>query len=372
MAADIGIGLVGYGGIGRMHALCYRMLPLAYPDLASRVRVVAVATASAASAERARRELGDHVLTTTDPGELLTHPSVTVVDCCAPTGDHARIAEAALIAGKALFCEKPLGATPDESARIVELARTRGLPGGVNFHLRFAPALQEARRRVIGGLIGEVRGFHLRYYRSSNLRRDRAISWRFSGPGSGVLADLGSHLIDLTFHLLGPIHAVAARTATIVAERPGADGTPAPVEGDDIAWLSLELASGGYGTIEVSKMVPGAGDDIRIEAYGSAGALMFDTRDPNGLEIIEGTGEIGGRRIATLSRTTPAAALPSPETPGGTLQWHLASIASFAGAVCRGDPPEPGLTDGWLVDRVIGAARRSATAGGVWVRVGEG
>lgn len=371
MTTIIGIGLVGYGGIGRMHALCYRMLPLAYPELAGQVRVVAVATASAASAERARRELGDEVLTTTDAGALLAHPSVTVVDCCAPTGDHARIAEAALTAGKALFCEKPLGATPDESARIVELARAHGVPGGVNFHLRFAPALQEARRCVVSGLIGEARGFHLRYYRSSNLRRDRAISWRFSGPGSGVLADLGSHLIDLTLHLLGPIRAVSARTVTVVVERPGADGAPVPVEGDDVAWLSLELVNGGYGTIEVSKMVPGAGDDIRIEAYGSAGALIFDTRDPNGLEIVEGIGEIGGRRIATLSRTTPPAALPSPETPGGTLQWRLASIASFISTVRCGASPEPGLTDGLQVDRVIGAARRSAADGGAWIGVDE-
>lgn len=372
MTEVIGIGLAGYGGIGRMHALCYRMLPLVYPELAGYVRLVAIATASSASAERASREIGNHVLATTNLAELLAHPSVTVVDCCAPTGDHFRIAEAALTAGKALFCEKPLTGTPEDSERIVALARTYGLPGGVNFHLRFAPALQEARRRTVHGAIGEVRSFHLRYYRSSNLRRDRAMTWRFSGPGSGVLIDLGSHLIDLTLHLFGPIRSVAARTTTIIAERPGVDGTPAPVESDDIAWLSLELANGGYGTIEVSKMVPGAGDDIRVEAYGSTGALIFDTRDPNGLEIVEGAGEIGGRRIATLSRATPPAVLPSPESPGGTLQWHLASIASFVRALRYGTDPEPSLNDGLLVDRVIGAARRSIANGGGWIRLEEG
>jgi predicted dehydrogenase len=370
MTAEIGIGLVGYGGIGRMHALCYRMLPLAYPDLAGRVRLVGVATAGAASAERAQRELGD-ALTTTDLDELLAHPAITVIDCCAPTGDHARIAEAALAAGKALFCEKPLGATPEEAERIVGLAHARDLPGGVNFHLRFAPAIQEARRRIDSGSIGDIRSFHLRYYRSSNLRRDRAISWRFSGPGSGVLADLGSHMIDLIHHLFGPVRAVSARIATIIEERPGADGALVPVEGDDVAWLSLEPVNGGYGTVEVSKVVPGAGDDIRIEAYGSAGALLFDTRDPNGLEIVEGTGEVGGRRIATLSRTVPAAALPSPEAPGGTLQWHLASAAAFVSALIRGASPCPALSDGLAADRVIGAARQSAANGGTWIRIEE-
>ncbi|MGQ9548793.1 MAG: Gfo/Idh/MocA family protein [Roseiflexus sp.] len=368
MITETGIGLVGYGGIGRMHALCYRMLPLVYPDLGVRVHLIGIVTASAPSAERARRELGD-VLTTTNLEDVLTHPSVTVIDCCAPTGDHARVAEAALAAGKALFCEKPLGATPEEAERIVELAHTRGLPGGMNFHLRFVPAIQEAQRRIASGLIGDVRSFHLRYYRSSNLRRDRAISWRFSGPGSGVLADLGSHMIDLIHYLFKPIDAVSARTAIVIGERPGADGAPVPVEGDDVAWLSVELANGGYGTVEVSKVVPGAGDDIRIEAYGSAGALTFDTRDPNGLEIVEGTEGIGGRRIATLNRTAPVAALPTPEMPTGTLQWHLASVAAFVNALIRGAPPCPALSDGLAADRVIGAARQSAAAGGAWIRL---
>ena len=59
MAPEIGVGLIGYGAIGRLHALCYRMLPLAYPDLPLMPRIVAVATASSASADRARRELGE-------------------------------------------------------------------------------------------------------------------------------------------------------------------------------------------------------------------------------------------------------------------------------------------------------------------------
>src|SRR3712207_4397482 len=125
----------------------------------------------------------------------------------------------------------------------------------------------------------------MRYYRSSNLKRDRPLSWRFAGPGSGVLVDLGSHLIDLTLHLLGPITAVGARTRTLVAERPAQDGQLARVESDDVAWLQLELAGGGRGTLEAAKVVPGAGDDLRIEAYGAHGALVFDTRDPNALQI---------------------------------------------------------------------------------------
>jgi predicted dehydrogenase len=366
MSREIGIGLTGYGAIGRLHALCYRMLPLAYPGLPVTPRVVVVATAGAASAERARRELG--VEATTDLSTLLGHPGVAVVDCCAPTGDHARIGLAVLQAGKALFCEKPLAADAEEAAQLATLARERGLVGGVNYHFRQVPAIQEARRRVAAGLLGEVYGFHLRYYRSSSLRRDRPLTWRFAGPGSGVLADLGSHLIDLVLHLLGPIAAVTAHTRIVVTERVGPDGRPAPVEADDAAWLDLELAGGGRGTLAASKLVPGAADDLRIEAYGSHGALVYDSRDPNMLHLAEGAdGPVGGTSVATFSRTQPPAALPSPETPTGVLHWHMASIVTFLQAYATGAQPHPSLDDGLEVDRVIAAARRSVAQMGAAV-----
>lgn len=376
MAPEIGVGLIGYGAIGRLHALCYRMLPLAYPDLPLMPRIVAVATASLDSAERARHELGD-LAVTTDFERMFDNSSVALVDCCAPTGDHARMAMAALQAGRALFCEKPLTASLEDSARIVALAQGRSLAGGINFHFRWIPAVQEARRLIEAGLLGDVLGFHMRYYRSSNLRRDRPATWRFNGAGSGVLVDLGAHLIDMTLHLLGPIAAVAAHTRTLVEQRPGADGQMIPIESDDVAWLQIELAGGGRGTIEVSKLVPGAADDLRIEAYGSHGALTFDTRDPNSLAVVEGgiltdgrAGAMpGGRSIATFSRTTPPAALPSAETPTATLQWHLASMAAFVRALGDGVAPQPNLQSGLAVDRVLVAAAQSAARAGGRVQI---
>jgi predicted dehydrogenase len=376
MAKEIGVGLIGYGAIGRLHALCYQMLPLVYPDLPLRPRLAAVATAGAASAERARRELGD-VVATTDAMELLRRDDIALIDCCAPTGDHAHLATATLESGKALFCEKPLTADAAASEQLATLAGERGLPGGVNYHFRFVPALLEARRMVEDGLLGDVTGFQLRYYRASNLRRDRPATWRFAGPGSGVLVDLGSHLIDLVLYLLGPISGVSARLRTVVAERPGAKGGLGQVASYDAAWLEVELAGGGRGSIAASKVVPGAGDDLRIEAYGTCGALLFDTLDPNNLVVAEGVGApLGGRRIATASRTLPSAALPGPETPTGVIQWHLASLAAFLRALdtsppirTAGDPSYPTLAAGLAVDRVLAAAFESAALGGASVHV---
>lgn len=360
--APIGIGLVGYGGIGRVHALCLQMLPLMYPDL-PRARIVAVASGGQVSAARAAAELGiDSV--STDIDDLLRHPGVQIVDCCTPTDDHARVALAALAAGKALLCEKPLASTGAEAQQIAALASARGLTGGVNFHFRGAPALQEARRFVASGALGEVVGFHLRYHRASNVRRDRPVSWRMAGPGSGVLQDLGTHMIDLALWLLGPIARVQTQLRTLIPERPGLDGKPQTITADDMAWLDLTLAGGGRGTIEVSKCVPGAADDVRVEAYGTRGALTFDSRSPNQLALAEIDGGAGGRQIGTFSRTTPAASLPPPESSSGWIQWHAASIAGFVAAYAAGAQPDADLAAGAAVQRVVDAAFAAAASGG--------
>jgi levoglucosan dehydrogenase len=106
---------------------------------------------------------------------------------------------------------------------------------------RWIPAIQAAHRLIEAGLLGDVLGFHMRYYRSSNLRRDRPATWRFTGAGSGVLIDLGSHLIDMTLHLLGPIAAVAANTRTLIEQRPAADGRMIPIT--SLGWHIQSLAS---------------------------------------------------------------------------------------------------------------------------------
>lgn len=364
---QIGIALIGYGGIGRLHALCLRMLPLLYPQLPP-IQLVAVQTASQSSAERAAREL-DGVITTTSLDHILALPNVHVIDCCAPTADHASIAAAALAAGKALFCEKPLSATAEQSQQLVDQAQLADVTAGVNFHFRQLPALQEAHRLIKAGILGDLISAHLRYYRSSNLNQNRALSWRFHGPGSGVLADLGSHLIDLTMHFFGPIQALSCELQTLVTERRDAQGQLAAVEADDVAWLQARLAGGGRCSIEASKLVPGAADDIRIEAYGRQGALCFDMRDPNGLQIVGGSQGIGERRIAMLSRTTPAASLPGPETSTATLLWHAASLYAFLSAYAEGRPASPSLRDGLAVDQVIAAARQAAREGQSWVQV---
>jgi predicted dehydrogenase len=151
------------------------------------------------------------------------------------------------------------------------------------------------------------------------------------------LVDLGSHLIDMTLHLLGPIAAVAARTRTLVEQRPAADGRLIPIESDDVAWLQIELAGGGRGTIELSKLATGAA--------------------------------LGERCIATFSRTNPPAALPNAEIPTATLQWRLASLAAYVRSLGGGVVAQPDLQAELAVDHVLVATAQSAARDGGLVQI---
>jgi len=71
----------------------------------------------------------------------------------------------------------------------------------------------------------------------------------------------------------------------------------------------------------------------------------------------------------TFSRIAPPAALPSPETPTATLQWHLASLAAFVQALAAGARAQPDLQAGLAVDRVLAAAAQSAARGGEQVQI---
>ncbi|MFO7633347.1 MAG: Gfo/Idh/MocA family oxidoreductase, partial [Caldilinea sp.] len=101
------IGMIGYGGIGRVHGMAYRSLPFHYGLPADAIRIGGVATTRTETAQAAAAELGC-ASWTADYRELLARPEIEVVDICVPNHVHAEIVEAAAAAGKHIYCEKPL------------------------------------------------------------------------------------------------------------------------------------------------------------------------------------------------------------------------------------------------------------------------
>jgi predicted dehydrogenase len=379
MIQQTGIAIIGYGGIARLHALAYRSIPFHYGLPADMLRIVAVVNRTRESAERAARE-AQAAMWATDYREVLAREDVHAVDICTPNNTHAEIIAAAAEAGKHIFCEKPLAMNAAEGRRMVEAVERAGVKAQLNFNFRFFPAVARARQLVEQGFLGRIFSFRGCFYRSSYINPDKPLSWRLRNDvaGGGALFDLGSHVLDLIFYLLGDFGAVSATVETLIKERPVAPGASekAAVDVDDLALMQLRMASGALGSVEVSRMGTGATNNLAVEIYGERGSLRFSAEDPSWLEVFDVRdpdqplgGMSGVRRVQTVGRYAGQKA-PDWSMAPGFVGTFVESQYTFLRAIAEDRPATPGLRDGLAVQEVMEAALRSSEQGR-WVEVAE-
>ncbi len=374
---NIRIGLLGYGAIGRIHALCYRQLPFYYPGKVSPV-LQAVCTSREETASAAQAEAG-FVTATSDQAELFADTNVDVVDMTLPNHLHREAVSLAVSAGKPVYCEKPLAGNISDAREIVNVVRESSVPFGMVFQYRFVPALMKARELVERGALGRIFTYRAEYLHSGYQNTQRPLSWRLKKEegGSGALGDLGSHVIDLVRYLVGEFQSIQGHLETFIHERPVRKGSTdfGPVTVDDVAWLRAKMANGAVGTIEASRFATGTLDDLRLWIYGEKGAVRFDLMDANflywfdeGREPGDYGGDRGWQRLDTAANY-PGATAPPPREPLGWARASAENQYRFLSAVMAGEGPSPGIEDGLRTQLVIDAAERSATVNGTWVDV---
>jgi predicted dehydrogenase len=375
----LGIAIIGYGGIGRLHALAYRSIPLHYGIGSDIVRLVAVSRRRPEQAELAAREAGCPVWAT-DYRDLLTRDDIDVVDICLPHAAHAEAITAAAAAGKHIYVEKPLAMTAAEAGAVARAVEQAGVTAQLGFNFRFFPALTRARQLVSDGFLGRVFSFRGCFYRSSYINPEKPLSWRLRAEtaGGGALFDLGSHILDLVCWLLGDCDSVLATMETLIRKRPVKAGSAelGDVDVDDLAMLQLRMASGALGSVEVSRMGTGATCDLAIEIYGEKGAIRFSAEEPSWLEIFDtrdpdqpAGGLSGFRKVQTVGRYD-GWKVPDWTMAPGFVSSFVESQYSFLKAVSDGRPGSPGMTDGLRIQEIMEAAQRSS-AERRWVPVAE-
>lgn len=373
------IGMIGYGGIGRVHGMAYRSLPFHYGLAADAVRIGGVATTRPESAQAAAAELGCDFWTA-DYHELLARPEIEAVDICVPNHLHADIVVAAAAAGKHIYCEKPLAMNVAEGQQMVAAAARAGVKTQMTFNFRFYPAVLRARQLIDAGFLGRIFSFRGRYYRSSYIDPHKPISWRQQKAiaGGGALFDIGSHILDLLYFLLGEFAAVQATLDTLIPERPARAGATerAAVDVDDIALLTLRTHAGVLGGVEASRMGTGLTNDIGFEIFGDQGAIRFSGLDPAWLELYDVRDPdkpIGGlrgfRKVETVNRYVGQKA-PDGSMAPDFVRTHAECQYQFLKAVAEDRPTQPTLADGLHLQAVMAAAEKSSAAGR-WVEVRE-
>jgi len=373
----IGIGLIGFGMIGRVHTLAYRELPLLYPKQLPPLHLSMVCTSRAESARAAAEEAGFNAWGT-EVASLVRRDDVNVVDCSSPNYLHYTQVMQAIAAGKHVYCEKPLALNVTEARQMREAARRAEVQVGMTFNYRFVPAVQRARQLIQAGMLGQIYSFRADYLHTGYQDPNRPMGWKLrrEQAGGGALVDLGSHLIDMIRFLLGDFEAVRATARTLITERPVSRGSTQkePVTVDDVAWVQARLRNGVTGTLEASRFATGMVDDLRFEIHGERGACKFNLLDPNWLYWYDATrtsepmgGERGWTRLETMQHY-PGAAVPPSRATLGWARTHAENQYAFLRAIVEGRRPQPDIQDGLQVQLVLDAAYASIETG-AWASV---
>src|SRR5690606_15771421 len=138
---------------------------------------------------------------------------------------------------KHVYCEKPLALTVAEAEELAAAAHRAGVVHAVGLNYTANPMIRVARDMIAAGEIGDVLHFTGRYFEDYMASPDVSHSWRCERrlAGSGALADLGSHLINMLHFLIGPPRSLTAETLAVIRTRRDAAGAERPVENEDIA-----------------------------------------------------------------------------------------------------------------------------------------
>jgi predicted dehydrogenase len=221
------LGFLGVGWIGR-----HRMRALAQSGA---VDVAAIADPAPDCLEEASRDAaGAHVAG--DLEELL-QAGIDALVIATPSALHADQAIAALEAGLAVFCQKPLARTREETERVVDAARAADRLLGVDFSYRNTAAARAVREQVAAGKLGPVHAAELVFHNAYGPDKPWFLDPQLSGGGCAI--DLGTHLVDQLLWTLG-FPAVTGVEARLWHQgRP-----PGPAEVEDFCLAELDLAGG--------------------------------------------------------------------------------------------------------------------------------
>jgi predicted dehydrogenase len=383
MVDALGVAVVGFGWMGRVHTQAYARVRHHYPRLPLRPELIAVAEEVPGRAEEAAAQFG-FASATRDWRDVAADPRVRAVSITAPNFLHREIGVAMAEAGKHIWVEKPVGLTAGDARAVADAVAEAGVQGAVGFNYRNAPAVETARELIEGGEIGAVTHARIRLFSDYAAHPEGALTWRYERErgGSGVLGDLASHGADLARFLLGDIASLTADTAIFLPERArptaatagharAAGGEPGPVENEDYVHCLLRFASGARGVLEACRVSVGEQNNYGFEVHGTRGAVFWDFRRMNELGVSRGTA-YQDQPVSTVhvgpGHGEFAAFQPGAANAMGYDDLKVVEAHRFLRSIAEGVPYGATLADAVHSAAVLDAMARSAERR-AWVEV---
>ena len=334
---QVGLGIIGAGIIGDIHALTYSRLPHA--------NLVAVCDLDEARAATVAQQYGASAVYT-DYHNLLANPAVEAVSVVTPDFAHRDIAVACANARKHILVEKPLATTVADAEAILQAVDEAGVKLMVDFHNRCNPPFVHARDSIRQGNIGQPSYLYARLSNTTYVAT-QMLSW---ASQTSVLWFLTSHTLDLACWLLDdtPQRVYAVSRAGVLQQR-GID-TP------DFYSAIVEFRKGAVVTLENAWILPESEPvvyNFKFEILGSEGTIYINTSDHRAIEQYT---QPDRTSLPDVLGMTPTSSLRT----GGFMQE---AIARFVDTVAYDHPLLATGEDGLRVTRTLVAIQESVKSG---------
>ncbi|WP_019004103.1 Gfo/Idh/MocA family protein [Cohnella laeviribosi] len=337
--------VIGTGSISDFHLKSYAR----HPD----AELVAVCDLNAERARKKADQFGA-AKSYSDYKELLADPDIDAVSVCTWNNTHAEISIAALRAGKHVLVEKPLCTTVEEALRIQEAVEETGKQLMIGYVRRYDPNARLLKEFVDKGEFGD-----LYYAKASSIRRHGNPGGWFadrSRSGGGPLIDIGVHMIDLCWYMMGRPKAVTVSGNTYrklgnranirnLSHYKAADWDPKVNTVEDLASAMIRFENGASLQVDVSFALHAQKDEASIKLYGDKGGFEIDP------EIV----------IVTEKHDTILNVTPQTDHRGFHFEAAFQSeIDHFVECVREGRKPISPVEDGVEMMKILNAVYESA------------
>ena len=372
--------VLGTGFVGRVHVEGIRR--------AGNVDLYAIGEPQIEKAQALAAEFGAKA--EADYRRILDDKNVDAVHICTPNHLHFPIAKEAMQAGKHVLCEKPLATSVAEATELVKLAGETKLRNATFHNLRYYPLVQQMRRMIEDGDLGEILVLQGTYSQDW-LLYDTDWNWRIDSKANGpsrCMADIGSHWCDMAEHVTGMrISSLCADLATFHKTRKKPKGpietfagktlTPddyveVPIDTEGFGAVMFRMGDRTRGIFTASQVAAGRKNGLRIEVYGSKSSVAWDGEKPDELWI--GNRNSNNQLLIKDPSLMKPAARGYADLPGGHSEGYDDTFKQvfrrfYASIADRSAKPEyPQFVDGLRQLTILEAELKSTAAHG-WVDV---
>jgi predicted dehydrogenase len=368
----IKVAIFGTGFMGRVHTESLRRL--------GNIEVVGVAGSTVERAKKFADEVGIE-RSTGDYREFLEDDEIKAVHICSPNNFHYEMTMLSLERGKHVVCEKPLASTMDEAHEMVALAKSTGLAHCTLYNIRSYPQIQNLRRILENGDLGDIQIIQGAYSQDW-LLFDTDWNWRVDSGSSRTFADIGTHWCDLAEHVTGlRMTSLCADLQTFLKKRkrpkgcvetfkgknsaPSSDFDEVSINTEDFGSMIFKMGDIVRGSMTASQVSAGRKNRLFLEIYGTKASAVWDGERPEELWI--GHRNRSSELLIKDSTTFPEAAQSYSDLPGGHSEGYDATFKQtfrrFYRTVTDKEAPieyptfEDGLRQLNLVDAVLKSSR---------------